>query len=424
MQSITQWINSIIATDNAGGIIALSALIAWLLPKLIYFIIKLIFRGLMALADIFGRDRAEHWLKSKINGFLERLVHGAKVDDIPRWLNKDQLALRELHWCVNEFTVDVPSVIVTANLPTFGRKAVWLKLRYLFDKASFNEALKELLHASIREVRIQEPSIYFLKDGQSDFKQIETSSIEQKEKAKENIISLIREAIDYHFHIIIEHGNFQLNLNGEHFVIQNLNVDVYNRALNLDKNCDDYRFTFMLTGLYDGANLSVWNKQDSLKDYVLVINRIVITDGIWKLMCGYCEGLEQLETQKGSVIGRLKNIRLEAVLNDRIEVVACDGEYRVYKPKVKLWKQFESPASFDGRLAWNHDGLQLLENYMLFSNGLRVKIPCELRKGKLELQLFKVEELKEEYKKIVTNTRSEIEEYKDKIVGKLKKIIK
>ena len=96
--NIFAWINELLGTENAEGIIAISALLAWMLPKLLYFCVKFIFNTLLFLANVFSRDKLELWLKNKINYFLSSLAHGAKVSDIPRWLNKDQLALREVHW--------------------------------------------------------------------------------------------------------------------------------------------------------------------------------------------------------------------------------------------------------------------------------------------------------------------------------------
>ena len=96
--NVFTWINELLGTENAEGIIAISALLAWMLPKLLYFCVKFIFNTLLFLANVFSRDKLELWLKSKINYFLANLAHGAKVSDIPRWLNKDQFALREVHW--------------------------------------------------------------------------------------------------------------------------------------------------------------------------------------------------------------------------------------------------------------------------------------------------------------------------------------
>ena len=131
------WINELLGTENAESIIAISALLAWMLPKLLYFGVKFIFNTLLFLANVFSRDKLELWLKNKINYFLASLAHGAKVSDIPRWLNKDQLALREVHWQRAGLVVDVPSVSVTINLPSFGYNVFKVQLRYLFNQAEF-----------------------------------------------------------------------------------------------------------------------------------------------------------------------------------------------------------------------------------------------------------------------------------------------
>ena len=160
--NIFAWINNLLGTKNAEGIIALSALLAWMLPKLLYILVKFIFNTFMFLANVFSRDKLELWLKNKINYFLASLAHGAKVSDIPRWLNKDQLALREVHWQRAGLVVDVPSVIITINLPSFGYNVFKLRLRYLFNQAEFMSQLDKLLHNSVREIRVQEPAITYI----------------------------------------------------------------------------------------------------------------------------------------------------------------------------------------------------------------------------------------------------------------------
>lgn len=162
MENSISWLHDLLNMENAKGIIALSAIIAWLLPKILYFGLKLFFSTLLFLANVFGRDKIELWLKNRINTFLSGIVQGARVTDIPRWLNKDQVALREFHWEREGFTIDVPSVIITINLPTFGYGVFKLKLRYLFNNTKFMQELRELLHESIREIRVQEPSITYI----------------------------------------------------------------------------------------------------------------------------------------------------------------------------------------------------------------------------------------------------------------------
>ena len=73
------WINELLGTENAESIIAISALLAWMLPKLLYLGVKYIFNTLLFLANVFSRDKLELWLKNKINYFLSSLAHGAKV---------------------------------------------------------------------------------------------------------------------------------------------------------------------------------------------------------------------------------------------------------------------------------------------------------------------------------------------------------
>ena len=235
--NVFTWINELLGTENAEGIIAISALLAWMLPKLLYFCVKFIFNTLLFLANVFSRDKLELWLKSKINYFLANLAHGAKVSDIPRWLNKDQFALREVHWDRAGLVVDVPSVIVTINLPTFGYNVFKLRLRYLFNQAEFMSQLDKLLHNSVREIRVQEPAISYLDKHlpllASKSEGGATSAAAPSGK-KETIITLLQEAVDYHLHVLVEHGSLQLKLYDELFVVQNINFDLYNRAASFD----------------------------------------------------------------------------------------------------------------------------------------------------------------------------------------------
>lgn len=347
MDSIYSWIQEVLGNGNTEGIIAISALLAWLLPKLIYFFFKFLFNTLLFLANVFGRDSLEQWLKNKINGFLSGIVAGAKVDDIPRWLNKDQLALRELHWEQNQLVLDVPSVIITVNLPMVGYNAFKLKLRYLFDKQRFMEELNILLHNQVREIRIQEPAISYnanalLVDDGATTKELTIAEkraiVEQKEKAKDNLANLLKETIGYHFHIIFEHGSLQLVTDEEHFVIQDLNLDLYNRATNSSSEAPSYKFSLMLTGLYDGANISVYNAPDSLKNYLLLINGITITPAIWHLAAKLNGGLAQLQAPEDDNIGKLKDIRIELSLEERLRINLFEGllenvdlEYKNYR---------------------------------------------------------------------------------------------
>ncbi|MEE1230318.1 MAG: hypothetical protein UHM56_04345, partial [Phascolarctobacterium sp.] len=203
------WINELLGTENAESIIAISALLAWMLPKLLYFGVKFIFNTLLFLANVFSRDKLELWLKNKINYFLASLAHGAKVSDIPRWLNKDQLALREVHWQRAGLVVDVPSVIVTINLPSFGYNVFKLKLRHLFNQAEFMNQLDKLLHNSVREIRVQEPAITYV----PRHLRLLTSNMTEAmpEEKRESIITLLQEAVDYHLHVLVEHGSLQLS---------------------------------------------------------------------------------------------------------------------------------------------------------------------------------------------------------------------
>jgi len=424
MDRLIAWVQEILGMDNAGGIIALSALVAWLLPKLVYFLAKFIFSTLLFLANVFGRDKIELWLKSKLNRFLANLVRGAKIDDIPRWLNKDQLALRELHWERAGLIIDVPSVIVTINLPTFGYNAVKLKLKYLFDKPAFNEKLRDLLHTSVREVRIQEPAISYSKRDMENFAiPGELRGSEPKEQTRENIFQVLEEAISYHFHILIEHGSLQLTLGEEHFVVQNLNFDLYNRAISMEKSESSYKLSLMLTGLYDGANVSFYNLPDSITEYVIVINKIVITSGMWRLLCCYCPSLQQIDVSQKETIGLLKDIRLEASLKDEVVINRLEGEYRIFKPRVKAWYNFESPASFEGSLGWDEQGLQLPDNFLVFKNGLRIRIPCEWQSGKLKMNFPTIEDLKQQYLGIAEQAKESVKHYKEKLLHKVKNIL-
>jgi len=422
MDSVLQWLKELLGMDNAGGIIALSALFAWLLPKIVYFFIKFIFNTMLFLANVFGRDKIEIWLKNKINNFLANLVEGAKVDDIPRWLNKDQLALREMHWEHADLVVDVPSVIVTINLPSFSYNVVKLKIRYLFSKEEFKIKLKELLHSSVREVRIQEPAISYNKNDTLLLPEKAASDGEVTSQAKEGLLEVVKEAIGYHFHIILEHASLQILFGEEHFTIQDINLNLYNRATAIHSDAMDYKFSMMLTGIYDGANICLWNKLDSITEYILVVNKIIITHGIWRLLCARCQGLQQLEFQNCNTVGMLKDIRLEFNVKDKLTLQYLDGEYIMNKPKVKAWLNFESPASFEGKLTWQEGHLQLPDNFLVFQNGLRIRIPCIWQNGKLQLEFPTLEELKQKYRKVVEEAKDSVDACKEKLTETKDKI--
>lgn len=232
------WINELLGTENAESIIAISALLAWMLPKLLYFGVKFIFNTLLFLANVFSRDKLELWLKNKINYFLASLAHGAKVSDIPRWLNKDQLALREVHWQRAGLVVDVPSVIVTINLPSFGYNVFKLKLR---------------------------------------------------------------------------------------------------------------------------------------------------------------------------------DIRLAFKAGDSAQITGLEGEYRIIKPTIKAWRSFEVPHSLEGVLSWNEQGLALPDNFLVFKNGLRLRIPCEWQDGRLKMNFPTLDDLKQRYLGIVQQAKEAAKSYFGKL---------
>ena len=416
MSDFVTWVQSIFAIDNAEGIIALSALIAWLLPKLIYFLFKFIFSTLLFLANVFGRDKVELWLKQKLNNFLADLVEGAEVDDIPRWLNKDQLVLRELHWERGELVLDVPSVVITINLPTFGYRAVKLKLRYLFQREVFHARLRELLHNSVREVRIQEPSIsYRQESGLQLFLNKPAEDHEKKTKTKEGLVALLRESMGYHLHVLLEHGSLHFTLGEEHFVVQNLNLDFYNRPDKLDSA--NFRFSLMLTGMYDGANISLYNKPASHTEYFLVANKLTVTSGLWKLLCERCEGLKELEPSQEGPVGVLREVHLAVDVQEQPRIMQLEGSYHIYKPRLKSWMNFEGPSSFEGKLGWNEHGLLLQDNFLVLQNGLRFKVPCTWKEGKLRMNFPGLEELKQGYAQVLENAKAGVERCKEKLLG-------
>ena len=407
------WINELLGTENAESIIAISALLAWMLPKLLYLGVKFIFNTLLFLANVFSRDKLELWLKNKINYFLSSLAHGAKVSDIPRWLNKDQLALREVHWQRAGLVVDVPSVIVTINLPSFGYNVFKLKLRYLFNQAEFMNQLDKLLHNSVREIRVQEPAITYV----PRHLRLLTSNMTEAmpEEKRESIITLLQEAVDYHLHVLVEHGSLQLKVFGEHFVVQNINFDLYNRAASFNANNKDFLFTAMLTGIYEGANISLCNKLNSLTEYQLGINKLTITPGLWRAIKERCSHLEQLEFAEGQTVGVLRDIRLAFKAGDGAQITGLEGEYRIIKPTIKAWRSFEVPHSLEGVLSWNEQGLALPDNFLVFKNGLRLRIPCEWQDGRLKMNFPTLDDLKQRYLGIVQQAKEAAKSYLGKL---------
>ena len=407
------WINELLGTENAESIIAISALLAWMLPKLLYLGVKFIFNTLLFLANVFSRDKLELWLKNKINYFLSSLAHGAKVSDIPRWLNKDQLALREVHWQRAGLVVDVPSVIVTINLPSFGYNVFKLKLRYLFNQAEFMSQLDKLLHNSVREIRVQEPAITYV----PRHLRLLTSNMTEAmpDDKKESIITLLQEAVDYHLHVLVEHGSLQLKVFGEHFVVQNINFDLYNRAASFNANNKDFLFTAMLTGIYEGANISLCNKLNSLTEYQLGINKLTITPGLWRAIKERCSHLEQLEFAEGQTVGVLRDIRLAFKAGDGAQITGLEGEYRIIKPTIKAWRSFEVPHSLEGVLSWNEQGLALPDNFLVFKNGLRLRIPCEWQDGRLKMNFPTLNDLKQRYLGIVQQAKEAAKSYLGKL---------
>ena len=407
------WINELLGTENAESIIAISALLAWMLPKLLYYCVKFIFNTLLFLANVFSRDKLELWLKNKINYFLSSLAHGAKVSDIPRWLNKDQLALREVHWQRAGLVVDVPSVIVTINLPSFGYNVFKLKLRYLFNQAEFMSQLDKLLHNSVREIRVQEPAITYV----PRHLRLLTSNMTEAmpEEKRESIITLLQEAVDYHLHVLVEHGSLQLKVFGEHFVVQNINFDLYNRAASFNANNKDFLFTAMLTGIYEGANISLCNKLNSLTEYQLGINKLTITPGLWRAIKERCSHLEQLEFAEGQTVGVLRDIRLAFKAGDGAQITGLEGEYRIIKPTIKAWRSFEVPHSLEGVLSWNEQGLALPDNFLVFKNGLRLRIPCEWQDGRLKMNFPTLDDLKQRYLGIVQQAQEAAKSYFGKL---------
>lgn len=411
--NIFAWINNLLGTKNAEGIIALSALLAWMLPKLLYILVKFIFNTFMFLANVFSRDKLELWLKNKINYFLASLAHGAKVSDIPRWLNKDQLALREVHWQRAGLVVDVPSVIITINLPSFGYNVFKLRLRYLFNQAEFMSQLDKLLHNSVREIRVQEPAItYIHRHIRLLTGNIPEGAVEEK---KETIISLLQEAVDYHLHVLVEHGSLQLKLFDEHFVVQNINFDLYNLAASFNANNKEFLFTAMLTGIYEGANISLCNKLNSLTEYQLGINKLSITPGLWRAVKERCGQLEQLEFAEGRAVGVLRDLRLEFKAGAGIHITNLEGEYRIIKPTIKAWRSIEIPHSLEGLLAWDERGLALPDNFLVFQNGLRLRIPCEWQDGRLRMNFPSLEDLKQRYLSMVQQAKEAAKQYFGKL---------
>ena len=103
----------------------------------------------------------------------------------------------------------------------------------------------------------------------------------------------------------------------------------------------------MLTGIYEGANISLCNKLNSLTEYQLGINKLSITPGLWRAVKERCGQLEQLEFAEGRAVGVLRDLRLEFKAGTGIHITNLEGEYRIIKPAIKAWcsRQRRPPSS-------------------------------------------------------------------------------
>ena len=66
----------------------------------------------------------------------------------------------------------------------------------------------------------------------------------------------------------------------------------------------------MLTGIYEGANVTLCNKPNSHSEYQLGINKLTITPGLWQAVKERCGHLEQLEFAPGQAVGVLRDVRI------------------------------------------------------------------------------------------------------------------
>ena len=98
-----------------------------------------------------------------------------------------------------------------------------------------------------------------------------------------------------------------------------------------------------------------------------------------------------------------------------VQVVGLEGEYRIIKPTIKAWRSFELPSSLEGVLAWTEQGLQLPDNFLVFKNGLRMRIPCSWQNGKLKMDFPSLDELKEKYMGVVKQAKEAAKSYFGKL---------
>ena len=107
----------------------------------------------------------------------------------------------------------------------------------------------------------------------------------------------------------------------------------------------------------------------------------------------------------------LRDVRVEFKTGAGAQITGLEGEYRIMKPTIKAWRSFEIPNSLEGVLAWDEKGLALPDNFLVFKNGLRLRIPCEWQDGKLKINFPTLDQLKEKYMGIVKQAKETAKEY-------------
>ena len=114
-------------------------------------------------------------------------------------------------------------------------------------------------------------------------------------------------------------------------------------------------------------------------------------------------------------MGVLRDIRLAFKAGDGAQITGLEGEYRIIKPTIKAWRSFEVPHSLEGVLSWNEQGLALPDNFLVFKNGLRLRIPCEWQDGRLKMNFPTLDDLKQRYLGIVQQAKEAAKSYFGKL---------
>ena len=71
--------------------------------------------------------------------------------------------------------------------------------------------------------------------------------------------------------------------------------------------------------------------------------------------------------------------------------------------------------SLEGPLAWDERGLALPDNFLVFKNGLRLRIPCEWQDGSLRMNFPSLEDLKQRYLSMVQQAKEAAKQYFGKL---------